>query len=293
MNNISSQKGFTLLQLMITFAIVAIVSSSAVIGIRNSRANLALQNSVRLLASNMEKARIDAVKRHSSTSVTFTSDTSYTVNMDFGGSGEPYPRTFNLENGVRISSYELPSASFNWRGRTLACTLTFTLENQGGEQSWVSVSDAGDVTVNSDVDALPNANFTSVNSSSDISRTTVVSGSYVRSNAADCSEGPVAVPGPPITGTGPGGCSVVANPSTQSIRKNGGSTGSITVSTSTAATVSVTGPVNLTISPTTASLSAGGTQTFTVRSTNNTRSTFAVNFATPCTTVTSLVKVTN
>lgn len=293
MNKIHSSKGFTLLQLLITFAVVAIVSTAAVLGIRNSRSNLALQNSVRLLANNMEKARLDAVRRHSSTSVTFTSDTSYNVTMDFGGSGEPFTRTFNLEDGVRIISTPLPNATFNWRGRTLACTIEFALQNPGGDQSWVDVSDAGDVTVNSDVDSLPNANFTSVNSASDIYNTMVVSGSTVRPNTADCSSGPSAAPGPPITGTGPGGCSIGANPSSQSIRKNGGSTGSITVSSSTAVTISASGPINLVISPTTASISAGGTQTFTVRSINNTRSTFALNFATPCTTVTSLVTVTN
>ena len=286
-------KGFTLVQLLITFAVVAIVSTAAVLGIKNSRSTLSLQNSVRLLANNMEKARLDAVRRHSSTTVVFTSTSSYDVTMDFGGSGAPYTRTFNLENGVNIISTPLPTASFNWRGRTLACTLTFALQNQNGDQSWVDVSDAGDVTVNSDVDVLPTANYSSVNASADVYSTTVVSGSTVRSNAADCSDGGVAVSGPPITGTGSGGCTVVANPSSTTVRKNGSSTASISVTSSTAATITVTKPTNLTISPSSQTVSAGGSTTFTVSSLNNTRGTFAVNFTSPCTTVTSLVKVTN
>jgi len=282
-----------MLQLLITFAVVAILSTAAVLGIKSSRSSLSLQNSVRLLANNMEKARLDAVRRHSSTTVTFTSTSSYNVTMDFGGSGEPYTRTFNLENGVSIISTPLPTASFNWRGRTLACTLTFALQNQNGDQSWVDVSDAGDVTVNSDVDVLPTANYSSVNSSGDIYSTTVVSGSTVRTNTADCSDGSVAVSGPPITGTGAGGCTVVANPSSTSIRKNGSSSTTISVTSSTATTLTVTKPTNLTISPSSQNVAAGGSATFTVSSTNNTRGTFAVNFTGSCTTVTSLVKVTN
>jgi type II secretory pathway pseudopilin PulG len=288
-----TDRGFTILQLLVTLVVMAVVSSFAIMSIRSSRSALALQNSVRFLASNMEKARLDAVRRHSSTAVTFTSDTSYTITMDFGGSGTPFSRSFNLENGVRIISTPLPSATFNWRGRTLACTLTFALQNQNGDQSWVDVSDAGDVTVNSDVDVLPNANFTAVNGSADVYNTAVVTGTTVRNNTADCSEGPSGSVGPPITGTGPGGCTASTDPSSVSIRKNGASSAPIVVSSSTAATISVTSPTNLLVSPTSAVVTAGGNGTFTVSSRNNTRGTFAVNFSTPCTTVTSLVKVTN
>lgn len=288
-----TERGFTVLQLLITFAIVAILSSAAVINIRSAKSYLALQNSVRFLAGNMEKARLDAVKRHGSSTVTFTTPTSYNVSMDFGGSGVATTRTFNLENGIGIISTPLPSATFNWRGRTSSCTLTFALQNEAGEQSWVDVSEAGDVTVNADVDVLPTATYTSVSSSADIASGTVVSGTGIHNNAANCSDAPSDTVAPPITGTGSGGCTVSANPSSLSIRKNGAGTGSISITSSSSATITGAGPTNLSITPATQTIAAGGTGTFTVRSTNNTRGTFAVNFTAPCTTVTSLVKVTN
>src|SRR5215468_10311491 len=115
----------------------------------------------------------------------------------------------------------LPSLTFNWRGRTSACTLTFAVQNSRGEQSWLDVSDAGDVTVNSNVDVLPNANYSTVNANSDVASTAVVSGSAVHDNSVDCVDGGDSPPGPPITGGGPG-CADVADPSSVSIKKAGG-----------------------------------------------------------------------
>jgi len=58
---------------------------------------------------------------------------------------------------------------FNWRGRTSACTQTFALQNSRGEQSWVDVSDAGDVTVDSTVDiTTTTASYASVNANSGV-----------------------------------------------------------------------------------------------------------------------------
>jgi len=287
-----AERGFSLIQLLITFAIVAIVSSAAVINIRRSQSSLALQNSVRKLAGNMERARIDAVRRHSTSTVTFTSPTSYNLSMDFGGSGVSTTRTYNLESGIGVISTPLPSATFDWRGRTSSCTLTFALQNPSGEQSWVDVSEAGDVTVNADVDVLPTASYTSVSSAAEIASGTVVPGTGVHNNTATCGEASEP-PSTPITGTGPGGCTMSGTPSSLSIRKNGGGAGSVTISPSSTVTVTSSGPTNLSITPASRSIPGGGTGTFTIQSTNNTRGTFAVNFSSSCTTITTLVKVTN
>ena len=283
--------GFTILQIAIVVAIIAIFTSFALLTLSSTRASLHLQNSVRQLSSYLEKARLDAVRRHASSTVAFTSPSTYDITMDFSGSGAVTTRTYTFENNVGIISTPLPTLSFNWRGRTSACTVTFAIQNSRGEQSWVDVSDAGDVTVNSNVDVLPSASFATVNNNSDVQSTSVVTGSALHNNTVDCT-GSSGAPGPPISGGGPG-CLDSASPSSISIKKNGGGTAQIGVTATNTGTVSVLAPINLKVTPTNQTVAAGGTVNFSITSLNNTRGTFAVNFNTPCTTLTVLLTVTN
>jgi len=284
--------GFTILQVVITVAVIAIFSTFALLTLASTRASLHLQNSVRQLSSYLEKARLDAVRRHATSTVVFTSTTTYDVTMDFSGSGTVTTQTYTFENGVAIISTPLPTLSFNWRGRTSACTMTFAVQNSRGEQSWVDVSDAGDVTVNSNVDVLPNASYATVNNNSDVQSTSVVAGSAVHNNTVDCT-GSSGAPGPPISGSGPGCGGDSANPSSISIKKSGGGTAQIAVTASNTGTVTVSAPINLKVTPMNQTVAGGGTVNFSITSLNNTRGTFAVNFNTPCTTLTVLLTVTN
>ena len=289
---IRDASGYTLVQVMITVAVISIVSAFALLNINSTRASLRLQNSVRQLASYLEKARLDAIRRHANSSVVFTNATTYEVTMDFDGSGTVYTRTLPFESGVTIISTPLPSLTFNWRGRISACTVHFTVQNTGGEQSWVDVSDAGDVTVNSNVDiTTTTATYGTVNANSSVDSTAVVSGSVVHNNTLDC-DGTSPPPGPPIFGGGPG-CLDSANPSSISIKKNGGSTAQITVTATNTGTVAVSAPINLSVTPASQAVTGGGSVTFSITSLNSSRSTFAVNFTTPCTTLTVLLTVTN
>lgn len=296
-NRKRAQRGFTLLQLLITVGIIAIVTTFALISVARSRDTVRLQGAVRQLAGFLEKARLDAIRRHASSTVTFTSTANYNVTMDFDGTGVVGTRGYSFDSGVAIISTPLPSISFNWRGRTGACTQTFAMQNISGDQSWVDVSDAGDVTVNSDVDILPTVSYSNVSSTGDIYSQTVVNGTGVHNNSVDCGGGGNggSTSSTPISGTGASGCKVTASPSSLSIKKGGGSTGtvSITYTGSGSVTVTPSGPINLQITPTTKTLSNNGTANFSIVSTNNTRGTFAVNFASSCTTVTVAVKVTN
>ena len=84
-----------------------------------------------------------------------------------------------------------------------------------------------------------------------------------------------------------------ANPSSISIKKNGGGTAQIGVTASNTGTVTVSAPINLQVTPANQTVAGGGTVNFSITSLNNARGTFAVNFNTPCTTLTVLVTVTN
>src|SRR3954467_10423616 len=120
MNKVRNERGFTILQLVIVVAIIGIFSTFALVTMTRAKANLRLQNSVRQLASYLEKTRLDAIKRHSSSSVVFPDTTHYVVTMDFGSGVTT--RTIPFDPDITIVSSELPNVSFNWRGRTQACT---------------------------------------------------------------------------------------------------------------------------------------------------------------------------
>ena len=296
---VRSEKGFSILQMVITVAVASIVSTFAVINFVNTRQSLKLQNSVRQLAGYLEKARLDSIRRHANpvnSSVVFTSPTSYDVTMDFAGSGTPTTRTFAFENGVEVFSNGLPSVSFNWRGRTSACTNRFAVKNSRGEQSEIDVSDAGDVTIDRNVDVLmADVTYGSVNSNSGVQSSTIVTGGGLHNNTVDCAhdsaEDP---PGPPITGGGPGCPNDSADPSSFTIRKNGGSSRTVAVTASSTGTIVVTKPINLDVTPMSQTVTAGGTVNFTVSSNNNIKSTFAVVFSSPCgSSLTVLVTVIN
>ena len=59
----ANQQGFTISQMIVTLAIIAIVSTVGVLGIKNARAEFRLQNNARLFATYIEKARLDAIRR--------------------------------------------------------------------------------------------------------------------------------------------------------------------------------------------------------------------------------------
>ena len=67
----------------------------------------------------------------------------------------------------------------------------------------------------------------------------------------------------------------------------------ITITPSSTGTVTVQAPTNLQVTPASQTATGGNPVNFTVSSLNGARSTFAVNFNTPCTTLTVLVTVTN
>src|SRR6185503_9332726 len=135
--------------------------------------------------------------------------------------------------------------------------------------------------------------YATVSTTAGVASTAVVTGTTAHNNSLDCDTVASGTPGPPVTGNGSGGCKLIVNPSSLSVKKNGATTGSIVVTSNTAGTITTSVPINLRITPATAPVSANGSVSFTISSLNTTRGTYAVNFSTSCTTVTSLVKVTN
>ena len=145
------QHGFTIVQMVITIAIIAIVTTFGVLGIKNARAEYRLQNSSRLFATYIEKARQDAIRRHpasgsESAVESFDPGTnSYQVTMDWG-SGTVETRTFSLESGLSFDT-AAKKVSFDWRGRITEAWVFQIHSDYLNRNMPVDVSGSGDITV--------------------------------------------------------------------------------------------------------------------------------------------------
>jgi Tfp pilus assembly protein FimT len=287
------ERGVGIVELVIVLALIGIVSAFALIQVRSSRSALRVQNSVRQPASFMEKARIDAVRRHGTSTVTFSNTRTYSVSMDFNGGGTPTTRTFTFQDGVQLASSELPNVTFNWRGRTLtsgsSCVTTFAVSDTMDHGLSVDVSGSGDVTVENQQPTLPNVTYNNtLNSSDSVDSRLVVSGTTTSDNTPcmDLSGGGIGAD------SGPPSCTIHVASSSISVRKNGGGTGSVLVTMSNPSLVVATFPSNLTVSPASQTVSSG--QNFSVVSKNTLRGPYNVTFTSQCgSSITVKVNVTN
>jgi hypothetical protein len=156
--------------------VIAVVGAMAAYGIAEARQRIRLTNSARLLASYLEKARVDSIRRHPAdstqmASLTFTSNTSYTVRYDMDGNGTLDTRVVNLDTPIFIANNPLPVPTrFNWRGRFQTDDLTITRNtitlqygNSKDDQRTIDITSSGDVTVgaNEYLDDVPNVNVNS------------------------------------------------------------------------------------------------------------------------------------
>jgi len=293
LEQLNSERGAGVVELVIVVGLVGIISAFALIQVRSSRSALRVQNSVRQLASYMEKARVDAVRRHGTSSVTFSNTKTYSVTMDFNNGGTPTTRTFTFQDNVNLASSELPNVTFNWRGRTLtsgsSCVTTFAVSDTMDHGLSVDVSGSGDVTVENQQPTLPNVTYNNTVSSSDsINTREVVTGTSTSDNTPcmDLSGGGIGAD------SGPPSCNIHVNSSSISIKKNGGATGSIQVSMNGSSLVVATFPSNLTVSPASQVVSTG--QNFSVVSKNTLRGPYNVTFTSQCgSSITVKVNVTN
>lgn len=166
-----NQAGFSMMQTLVVLGVVSVISGLAFLGITEARQRIRLTNSSRLLASYVEKARVDSVRRHPMNAadmagVEVLNGTTYRVKMDFDGNGTVDTRDITLDDGVVFATDPIALA-FDWRGRLVDLPLTeikVSIAMQWGtdpnDQRIVDVTRSGDVTIDSDVylDDVPNIN---------------------------------------------------------------------------------------------------------------------------------------
>ena len=166
-----AQSGFSMMQLIVTLAVVSIVSGLAVFGIASARQRIRLTNSARMIASWAEKARVDSVRRHpidpeQMAGIEVLDKTNYRVKMDFDGDGVMEVKDFKLDDGVEFATDPI-ALVFDWRGRLvdledtdIKVSIVVQWGNDEEDQRYIDITRSGDVTIDSDVylDDVPNVN---------------------------------------------------------------------------------------------------------------------------------------
>ncbi|HJQ32841.1 MAG TPA: GspH/FimT family protein, partial [Pyrinomonadaceae bacterium] len=143
------QRGFTMTQLVVTVAVFAVVAAFSVMGIASARVSMRVQQSAREFAGYLEKARADAIRRHSTAGVQviYASADSYLVTMDFNLDGVPETRTVQLQEDVSIN-HDPFSLTFDWRGRLTGSGQSISFEGPDGKYPvQLDVTGSGDVTI--------------------------------------------------------------------------------------------------------------------------------------------------
>lgn len=156
-------RGFSLMQMIVTAAVVIVIVSFAVVRIVAARDHMRLTTSSREFASYVEKARIDSIRRHErggAATITIQSQNSYRVLLDFDYSGAPETRVYTLPEGVTVSNVEVTQANgavtssatlpvnltFDWRGRS-STSLRVTFQNSRQQTSVVGITRAGEISL--------------------------------------------------------------------------------------------------------------------------------------------------
>jgi Tfp pilus assembly protein FimT len=154
---LSNAAGVTLVELLIVATLIAIVGSFALVNFQRSNRSFNLAGATRTFSTYLEQARLDAIRRHGNASVVLNSTSSYTVNIDFGGTGTTTARTITLPAGTSLG-YKLPPAtanidpsttpitiSYDWRGLTAkTVSMTLTDSTSGVRSSTVVAGISGD-----------------------------------------------------------------------------------------------------------------------------------------------------
>jgi Tfp pilus assembly protein FimT len=289
------ERGFSLLQMLIVLGIVGVVAAFSVYGIRGGRAAMRLNNSARGFAQAAERARLDAIRRRTTTHIEFTDSNTYEVTMDFAGNNTSQTRTFTLDTGVVITddagvtltsaSDSLPYADFDWRGRTYECNMLFRLKNERNDPLVVQVAGSGDISVNSAITGLPTITYANVNTTADVNPSASLTGTDEKLNLSPCGTSST-VPSGGGGGGGGGGCAA-GNISTNTtyisdLKRKGGNTRTVTVTVTAAGSVTASAdPTNLSVTTsgaTSFTSTSGGSVVYTITSVSRSIATFPVKF---------------
>jgi len=155
-------KGFTIMELMVAIATLAILSSIAIPPYINWRSTAKLKDAVSLLRGDMERAKSHAIKRNASVAILIRAD-GYSIFVDDGSgggtagnwnyeSGEEFLVERKLVAGIRIdlmkTTFDSDRTCFNGRG-WIGNPGKVTIHNNNGDEKAVYMENRfGRITAN-------------------------------------------------------------------------------------------------------------------------------------------------
>lgn|GEM_PF-1616566 len=294
--SLRGERGFSLIQLVITLAIIALVSTFAVFGITRARASMRLAASERELAGYLEQARTDSIRRHATTPASSTETdlratimvpanggTTYTVKMDFDKDGVlDAPRTITLQDGVTFTSLAA-TITFDWRGRTAGET-PIGFKNDRGDTGNINITGSGDITL--DAETFHDGSIASVTLNNNSVSGDVITDSGVSAGTSNTSSNTTNTStGTTNTSTGSTNTSTgTNNTSTGTTNTSTGTTNTSTGSTntSTGTTNTSTGSTNTSTGSTNTSTGSTNTSTGSTNTSTGTTNTSTGTTTTPC-----------
>jgi type IV fimbrial biogenesis protein FimT len=150
----SRNKGFTLIELMITIAIIAVLAGIITPSFLQWRDRTKVRGDATNLRADFETAKLRAIKHNTNAIVTFTNTTSYSGYIDTNknnvrDTGETilFDRTLSPGDRITTNTFVGNEMAFNPRGMANGpnSTGTITLTSPGGRSYSVVVSSFGRV----------------------------------------------------------------------------------------------------------------------------------------------------
>ncbi len=141
----SSNRGFTLFELMMLISVITIITTMAVPQLRQSMADYRLVASANLLAVELNSGRAMAISRASVHEVTLDTISNSVQITDLNDANNAPRMEKLLDPGISFSS--VPTTTILFYGRGLARGETIEIQNEYGVSKSITVTASGKVTI--------------------------------------------------------------------------------------------------------------------------------------------------
>lgn len=138
MNKLTRQNGFTLFELLVGITIMMILVAIAVPQLNQTIDSYKLSGAARIVWSDLNDAKMRAIRTNQSITVTFTNSTTYNYSR---GDGTTFTRNLEDEySDITVSMNGGGTVTFNSRGLTSVTSRTVTITSSiSGKGKWFTI----------------------------------------------------------------------------------------------------------------------------------------------------------